>query len=166
MFFVWCLAIIAVGLAVAAFLWRPRCKASCAAGLTQAKQRFHVQRERLEAKFIQLAAAKAKPEAPRWADCTFADDVSYVRNRATGEISAFVAVAIASEPAHLDRAGQDSTDTDPDADKHLQAGTAVFRFDHDHWETDGRAILNLSPNEAVTYYRHDWEIVGEELAHR
>ncbi len=162
MVLVWCLVFIAIGLAAAAFLWRPRCQASCAAGLTQAKQRFHVQRERLEAKFIQLASAKAKPEAPRWADCTFADDVAYVRNRATGEISAFVAVAIATEPAHLDRAGQD----EPDADRPLQAGTAVFRFDRDHWETDGRAILNLSPNEAVTYYRHDWEIVGEELAHR
>ena len=29
----------------------------------------------------------------------------------------------------------------------LRAATAVFRFDRNHWETDGRAIFNLSPAE-------------------
>jgi hypothetical protein len=48
----------------------------------------------------------------------------------------------------------------------LQAGTAVFRFDRDHWEADGRALLNLSPSEAIRHYAGDLEIVGEELAHR
>ncbi len=104
--------------------------------------------ERLEAKFVQLAAAHAA-QAPRWADCTFADDVAYVRSRTTGELSAFVAVTMATEdrtrlPRPVGAVGN------------LQAGTAVFRFDRDHWETDGRAILNLSPNEAVHHYGDNW----------
>ena len=82
---------------LAAYFWRPRRKASRAACLLQAKRGFHVQRERLEAKFVQLASAAGKPDTPRWLDCTFADDVSYVRNRATGELSAFVAMTIAGE---------------------------------------------------------------------
>jgi hypothetical protein len=130
------------------------------ARLVQAKRRFHAQRERLEAKFIQLASAHAKPEAPRWADCTFADDVAYVRNRATGELSAFVAVTISTEEF------EGSPHGTAGAIGNLQAGTAVFRLDRDHWVTDGRAILNLSPNEAVNYYRDDLVIVGEEFAHR
>jgi len=159
---VWWLPIIAVVVAVGlgALLWRTRRKAGAATPLIQAKQRFHAQRERLEAKFIQLAAAHASPDAPQWADCTFDDDVSYVRNRATGELSAFVAVTIASES--LDAAVRSTSD----AVSNLQAGTAVFRFDRDHWETDGRAILNLSPSEAVQHFPNYLEVVAEEFAHR
>ena len=86
-----------------------------------------------------------------------ADDVAYVRSRKTGELSAFVAVTLASED--YDAAPRSSADS-------LQEATAVFRFDRDHWETDGRTILNLSPGEAVHYFRDDLEIVSEELAHK
>jgi hypothetical protein len=151
---------VAVLVLLAAYFWQPRWKASRVARLSQAKRRFHAQRERLEAKFIQLAAAQGKPEAHRWLDCTFADDVAYVRNRSTGELSAFVAMTIAAE--EFDSSSRGSADVVGN----LQAGTAVFRFDRDHWETDGRAILNLSPGEAIRYYHADLEIVGEELAHR
>lgn len=155
---VWWLPIAAIVLlTVVAYLWRPRRTAVRAARLTDAKRRFHVQRERLEAKFVKLASAHASPDAPRWADCNFADDVAYVRDRMTGELSAFVAVTIATED--VDHSIEDT------ADANLQAATAVFRLDHDHWETDGRAILNLSPSEAAYHYRNDIEIVGEELAH-
>jgi hypothetical protein len=154
----WLLVIAMLLLAVAIYWRRPRKKVFRSARLVQAKRRFHVQRERLEAKFVQLAARSAKPDAPRWADCTFSDDVSYVRNRATGELSAFVAVTIAAEDAERSRHGA------ADAVGNLQAGTAVFRFDCDHWVTEGRAILNLSPTEAVRYYHDDLEIVSEELA--
>jgi hypothetical protein len=160
MSYFWWIPIVAAALGVAGYLCRPRRRISREARLVQAKRGFHVQRERLEAKFIQLAANQAKPDAPRWADCSFADDVAYVRNRATGELSAFVAVSIATEEPDRSMAGT------ADAVGNLQAGTAVFRFDRDHWVTDGRAILNLSPSEAVKYYRDDLEIVAEEFAHR
>ena len=105
-----------------------------------------------------LAAAHAKPESPRWEDCEFADDVSYVRHRSTGELSAFVAVSITIEedPDGLDFLGGDAIGK-------MQLGTAVFRFDRDHWETDGRTILNLNPAEAVRYFQRDWKIVGARV---
>jgi hypothetical protein len=156
----WAFIFVVVLLAVVASLWYPHRKVCQAARLVQAKQRFHIQRERLEAKFVQLAAAHIRPDCPHWADCTFADDVAYVRNRATGELSAFVAVTLAAEEC-----GDDSSISGiGEAIGNLQAGTAVFRFDRDRWETDGRAILNLSPNEAIRYYRNDFEIVEEEMA--
>jgi hypothetical protein len=37
----------------------------------------------------------------------------------------------------------------------------MFRF----WVTADRAILNMNPREAVHFYRDDFEIIGEELAH-
>jgi len=158
---VWWLPIaVSAVLLVAAYFWRPRRRASRAARLAQAKRRFHAQRERLEAKFIQLAAAEGKPDARRWFDCTFADDVAYVRNRSTGELSAFVAMTVAAEVF------DNSSHASADAVGNLQAGTAVFRFDRDHWVTDGRAILNLSPGEAIRHYQADLEIVGEDVARR
>jgi hypothetical protein len=157
---VWWLPIVVIALLAAVCWWYPRRRPSRAVRLVQAKRRFHAQRERLEAKFIQLAMANAKPNAPRWADCTFADDVAYVRNRTTGELSAFVAVTVGTDEFdHLPHGAADAVGN-------LQASTAVFRFDRDHWVTDGRAILNLSPNDAVRRFGHDLEIVGEELAHR
>ena len=157
---IWWLAVVAIVLlAAAAYRWRPRRGAPRAVRLVHVKRRFHFQRERLEAKFIQLAAAHATGNAPRWADCTFADDVAYVRDRTTGELSAFVPMTVATEESDRSLPGT------ADAVGNLQAGTAVFRFDRDHWETDGRAILNLSPTEAVHFDGKRLEIVGEELAH-
>ena len=158
-FYGWLPIVAVVLLALGVAAWRIRWNARRATPLAQAKQRFHVQRERLEAKFIQLASAHATPDAPQWTDCIFDDDVAYVRSRTTGELSAFVAVTIASE--NTGGAGGPS-----DAVGNLQAGTAVFRFDLDHWETDGRAILNLSPSEAVQRFRNDLEFVEEEFAQR
>ena len=128
--------------------------------LVQAKRRFHPSASGWRQSLSSLPRPSARPTPAGGPTARFADDVAYVRNRTTGELSAFVAVTVATEesdrsiPRHADAVGN------------LQAGTAVFRFDRDHWVTDGRAILNLSPNEAVEYYHADLEIVGEELAHR
>jgi hypothetical protein len=141
-------------------LWRPVRIVSREIQFGKAKKFFHTQRERLEAKFIHLASKRAKSDSSRCSDCTFADDVSYVRNRTTGELSAYVAISIAMENP------DSSPHNNGDAVGNLQMGTAVFRFDRDHWETEGRAILNLSPSEAIKFYRKDVEKVGEEIAHK
>ena len=150
-------AIIAV---VALLLWRPCQAAARDARFAQARKDFHKQREWLEVKFISLAPSQGKADAPRWSNCEFDDAVSYVRHRTTGELSAFVAVTVA-----LEGIGQTTTST-TDLMSNLQAGTAVFRFDKVRWVTDGRVILNLSPNEAIRFYQSDLEIVGQEMADR
>ena len=93
---------------------------------------------------------------PRWADCAFADDVSYARSRSTGELSALVAVTLAAEAREF------ATSSTADVIGDLQAGTAVFRFDGKHWVTDGRAILNLSPGETIHRFRDDLERIAED----
>ena len=156
----WILGGLLAILAIAVLAWRPLRMAAREGRLTQAKRDFHRQRERLEAKFITLASAHPRPEAPRWIDCDFDDAVAYVRDRTSGELSAFVAVTVA-----LEGVGH-STGSASDLIGNLRAGTAIFRFDTDHWETDGRVILNLSPSEAIRFYRNDLEIVGQELTGR
>ena len=141
----------------AALVWRPVRTALREARFARARRDFHRLRERLEMKFVQLASACDEPNAPDWADADFDDDVSYVRNRGTGEISAFVAVSLC-------RNGPD--DPRPGVGGDLRDGTAVFRFDRDHWDTDGRSILNLSPGEVIEFYQNALEVVGQESARR
>ena len=145
---------------VIALVWRPLLAARREARFALACRDFHRQRERLEVKFVQLGIIHAKPDGPRWSDCFFDDDVAYARNRSTGELSAFVAVAIEMEDldGHVPHA--------PGAIGNLRNATAVFRFDGDHWETDGRAIFNLTPTEAIHFYQRDLQMVGQEVAGR
>jgi len=158
---IWILvAAVAVLFVAAGLFWRPMRAAWREARLAEARRDFHRQRERLEAKFVQLAAGRAKPDGPQWADCEFDDDVAYARSRSTGELSAFVAVSIEMEDI------EDRSPDTPGAVGNLRAATAVFRFDGDHWETDGRAIFNLTPTEAIHFYQRDLEMVGQEVAQR
>jgi hypothetical protein len=122
--------------------------------LMDARRIFHTQREWLEARFITLAGARLKPDAPRWLDCEFDNDVAYVRNRSTKELAAFVAITVTLEDV---AAGAEGPTT-------MRSGTAVFRFESGRWKTDGAALLNLSPFEAVRFYRNDFEIVAQEMA--
>ena len=154
----WILIPAAAMLAAFVLIWRPVRAASREARFAQARRDFHAQRERLEMKFIYLAGAHARSRALHWADCEFDDDVAYVRNRSTGELSAFVAVTVATDDLDDPAAGMGGLVGN------LRAGTAVFRFDRSHWETDGRAILNLSPTEAIRFYQNDLEMVDQEFA--
>jgi hypothetical protein len=141
------------------YFWAPVWKSLREAKFARIQREFHTRREWLEAKFVRLAASHAKPDSPRWEDCEFANDVSYVRHRLTGELSAFVAISVAMEDY-------------PDAPHYskgevigkMQLGTAVFRYAHGRWETDGRTILNLTPAEAVRCFQRDWKVVGQEYA--
>ena len=124
--------------------------------MAQAKRRFHAQRERLEAKFLQLAAARAAPDAPRWGDCSFADDVAYVRSRTTGELSAFVAVTLAAEEPDARWMARGCRGQSPGRHRGLPLRPRPLG--------DGRpGDLELSPSEAIHYYRDQLEIVGEEI---
>ena len=156
----WILIGASVVLAVFVLIWRPLRAASGEARFARARRDFHTQRERLEVKFIHLAGAHGQSRTLHWADCDFDDDVAYVRNRKTGELSAFVALTVATDDLDAPPAGIGGLVGN------LRAGTAVFRFDRTHWETDGRAILNLSPAEAVRFYQNDLEMVDQELAQR
>ncbi len=145
-------------LAVVVWRWSLVRPGRQAVRFAEARRDFHLQRERLEAKFLHLGRSPGRRDAPRWTDCEFEDDVSYARNRVTGELSAFVGVRIEME--ETDAPGYGSTDTL----RSLRAATAVFRFDGDHWETDGRAIFNKSPTEAIRAYHRELELLAQEVA--
>ena len=48
--------------------------------------------------------------------------------------------------------------------RNLRAATAVFDYDRNRWSTDGRAIFNLNPTEAIQFYQANLELVAQEAA--
>lgn len=141
---------------LAAIAFRPVRSAVRASRYERARRDFHRCRERLEAKYFQLASASGKPRGLRWSSCDFEDDVSYARDRRSGELCAFVAVTIGFEA--IEGGGMEHVE----AVGNLRAATAEFRLRGTRWETDGRTIFNLNPTEAIDYYRDNLEIVGRE----
>jgi hypothetical protein len=146
-------AICIVGLLLA---WRPCRAAWREAQLVRARRDFHRQREHLEARFLQIASSSGKPRGLEWTHCDFDDAVVYARDRRSGELSAFVAITISFE------AIEGGPMEGVEAVGNLRAATAVFRVRRRNWATDGRAIFNLNPTEAVRYFQENLELVGHE----
>ncbi len=149
----WCAKLLAVAR-------RPSKVSRQTAEYDHARRDFHQQRERLEARFFQIASNSGKPRGLRWVECEFENDVTYARNRATAELCAFVGVTIAFE------AIEGGLMEGVEAVGNLRAATAVFRLEGGRWHTDGRAIFNLSPTEAIAYYQDNLVMVGHEPAAR
>ncbi len=126
----------------------------------QARRDFHRQREHLEAKFLEFAAASGKPRGLTWVDCEFEDDVVYARDKRTGGLAALVAVTIRFEA--IEGGGMDDVEAVGD----LRAASAVFLFEQGRWITVGRTIFNKNPTEAIQFYRNNLEIVSVETSVR
>lgn len=144
-------AILSVGLATAALL---RLRAvGRPLPLEQAKRLFHLRREWLEARFFTIASRSGKPRGLVWVDCEFEDDVSFARDRGSGQLRAFVGVTIRF--AALEGGGMEENENVG----RLRAATAVFLLKGDEWHTQGRAIFNLSPVQAIAHFREELEVV-------
>lgn len=117
---------------------------------------FHRQREQLEAKFIQRAAATGKPRGLRWVDVDFDDDVFYARDRRSRGLKALVAIEVAFEA--IEGGGMEEVE----AVSNIRAATAEFLHDGTRWATEGRVYFNLLPDAAVKYLSNDLELVAED----
>ena len=128
------------------------------AELARARGAFRVRREWLEARFVDLASDSGKPRGLRWVDCQFDNDITYARDRATRDLSALVAITIRFE------AIEGGSMEEVEAVGNLRYATAVFRYTGRQWSTDGRAIFNLNPTEAIEHFRSSLIIIGQEAA--
>ena len=150
-------AAVMAGMATALAL-RPIRAARHAERLARTQRDFHRQREQLEAKFIDRAAAGGKPRGLRWTDVSFDDDVVYARDRRSRTLKALVAVEVRFEA--VEGGGMEEVE----AVSNVRAATAEFLFDGTRWHTDGRVYFNLAPSATVKYLASDLELVAEEHA--
>jgi hypothetical protein len=135
----------------------------------RAKRLFRLQREQLEAKFIDLAQVSPNRGTSRWLDCLFDDEVTYVCNKRTNQLSAFVAITVTLPSSRPFREFEQGYSADAAIQEALgfptagtvRLATAIFMFQQDNWMTEGRAIFNMSPAETARFYQHDLKIVGD-----
>jgi hypothetical protein len=104
-------------------------------------------RDALQTEFLKAAAATGKPRGLAWKHCDFQNGVLLARDRATGDLIGLVGATISFEAI----AGGDMEDVA--AVGNLRAATAVLTWKHGAWTTQGRAVFNLEPREALARYR-------------
>lgn len=119
----------------------------------RARKLFHLRREWLEARFFAQAAQSGKPRGLEWVDVEFDDDVSFARDRHTGQLRALVAVTIKFRA--IEGGGMEDN---PNV-QNLKAASAVFYFDDDEWTSNGRLAMNLNPAEAIMHWHQELEAV-------
>ena len=132
-------------------VWRPLRRFSRQVHLERAREAFRLQRQRLEARFVQAAQASGKPRGLRWKNCHFDAEETFVRDRQTSEIAALVGVTIEFEAI----AGSDM-EGNPNVDLPRSA-SAVFFFHKGHWNTVGKAVFNMNPGEALEHFKNQYE---------
>ncbi|MCS7306117.1 MAG: hypothetical protein NZ602_13555 [Thermoguttaceae bacterium] len=149
----WILAPLGLGVATGLLFWGPRLRRVVRLHrLREIRRQFHQQRERLEMKFLCLASRSSLAPGVPWMECEFEDEVAYVRNRRTGQLCALVGILLRRR--HPLAVSSASTS--------CRVGTALFRFARNRWDTDGRAVLNLSPSETIRFYQDALEVLDQE----
>ena len=143
-----CLVVLAV---VGIVLWRPLRSFSREVQSERACELFKLQRERLELQFLKAAAGTGKPRGLLWKDCQWDSQVEFVREKHNGQIAALAAVTIQFEAI----AGSDMEGLP--AVGNLRNASAVFFYHRGHWQTVGKAVFNMNPNEAVEHFKNQYE---------
>ena len=108
------------------------------------RKRFRHQRERLEARFFDIASATGKPRGLRWVDIDFEDAVCFAVDREKNQLLALVGVTIGFEA--VEGGGMEEVE----AVGNLRSATALFHLDGKWWDTNGRVLFNLEPVEALS----------------
>lgn len=149
----WLVPALAAALAALIVAWRPLRNIWQEIQAERAREMFSLQRERLEAKFLDLAAASGKPRGLRWKECDFDNDVRFARDKRTGQFAALVSVNIGFEAVE----GSDMEGLP--AVGNLREATAVFFFHKGRWHTAGQALFNMNPDEALDHFKSQFDRV-------
>ena len=119
----------------------------------RAQELFALQRERLEAKFMDAAAASGKPRGLRWKNCDWDGPVAFARERRSGQLAALAGVTIQFEAVEgSDMEGLPAVGT-------LRDASAVFFFHRGQWHTVGKIIFNMNPVMAIEHFKNQYEPV-------
>jgi hypothetical protein len=121
--------------------------------VARAREQFAGRLPELQARFFAAAAGSGKPRGLRWKECEWESAVEFARERATGQLLALVGVTISFEAIE----GSDMEDLP--AVGNLRNASAVFFFDRGSWQTAGKVVYNLNPDEVVVRFAHLYERV-------
>jgi hypothetical protein len=145
------IALVLVCVLLPALAWRPLQRWAREAQAKVARRLFVQQREHLEAKFLQVVAASGKPRGLRWMSCEWDSAFELAREVPSGRLAALVGVTVKFEAIE----GSDMEGWPNVA--YPRNATAVFFFDRGAWQTAGKAVFNMNPDEAIKH--HHYEVV-------
>lgn len=114
--------------------------------LERARESFRLQRERLEAKFLDAAAATGKPKGLIWKDVAFEPTLELVRDADSKQLLGLVPATI--EFTAVEGGPMEGVE----AVGNLRYASAVFMFVKGQWLTQGRALFNMHPEEAIRHF--------------
>ena len=92
-----------------------------------------------------------KPKGLHWAECDWADAVVFAKDRHSGTLTALVGVVIRFEAV----AGGPMEDVE--AVGNLRNATGVYFYRRGQWATNGRALFNLNPDEALAHLQDQFQ---------
>jgi len=144
-------AVVIVVILIIVSMWRPLRSFGRQVQVERARELFRLQRERLELQFIKAASETGKPRGLLWKECQWDSHVEFVRDKQSGQIAALAAVTIQFEAV----AGGDMEGLP--AVGNLRNASAVFFYYRGHWQTVGKAVFNMNPNEAVEHFKNLYE---------
>lgn len=121
------------------------------ASLLEARDAFQARRAELEAAFFEAAANSGKPRGLRWTACEWEAGAEFAREIATGRLAALVGVTIQFEAIE----GGDMEGLP--AVGNLRNASAVFFFHDGRWQTTGKTVFNLNPDEALAHFKNQYE---------
>jgi len=154
----WLLGIISavvLCLVIVGMVWRPLRRLGGAIQAERACELFMLQRERIEAQFLPAAAATGKPRGLRWVECAFEPTVvEFARDRKRRQLVALAPVTIRFEALP----GSDMEGLP--AVGNLRNASAVFFFQSGRWLTNGKAVFNMNPAEAVEHFKQQYEPIN------
>ncbi len=152
MLWVWCAAGAAIG-GVGVMGWRSLHGMRRAFTQERARESFRLQRERLEAKFLDAAAATGMPKGLEWKDVAFESMLELVHDLGSRQLLGLV-------PATIEfTATVGGPMEGVEAVSNLRYATAVFIFQKGHWVTNGRALFNMHPQEAIEHFAGQFQKV-------
>lgn len=105
-------------------------------------RRFENNREELEHRFFQQAAGAGVPRGLRWIRCEWLSTRSLLRDRSSQQVCLLVGVNISFEAIE----GGDMEHVA--AVSLIRDACAVFQLTPAGWQTTGRALFNMNPDEA------------------
>jgi hypothetical protein len=143
----------AFALVLMVLTWRPLRRLTREMIAARARESFRLQRERLEGRFVEAAAATGKPRGLRWKECAFESSMELVRERGTGLLLALTPVTISFE------AIEGGPMEGVEAVGNLRAATAIFTYTRGHWETAGKAVFNMDPAQTIAHFGNQYERV-------
>jgi hypothetical protein len=122
----------------------------------RAREAFAAQRAALESAFFMAASNSGLPRGLVWKAVEWQPGVEFAREKATQRLAALVAVTVRFEAVP----GGDMEDLP--AVGNLRHGSAVFFYHAGRWRTSGKALFNLSPDDALARFGGQYERLADE----